>query len=218
MPNAVRASPRADDSDGLRPEHSRDALHTGCPGTTLACGKRLSSWLDVECEVHDPVLARAALPPETCRLKHLEHPPVVDQRVSGEPGDPVRGRITREVLQQERRKPSALLCIRYRKCDLSRVAALEPVVATNADHVIAEKNDKRHAVVIVDGREASDLLVGERGTRAEEAEVHALRRLVREERAMGRGVVGPDGTDMHRAAVREDGIHRPCRWIAGRKW
>ena len=68
---------------------------------TLACGKRLSSWLDVDCEVHDPVLDRAALPPETCRLKHLEHAPVVDQRVSCEPGDPVRGCIAREVLQQD---------------------------------------------------------------------------------------------------------------------
>jgi hypothetical protein len=48
MPNPARASSSADDRDGLRPEHSRDALHAGCPGATLGCGKRLSSWLDVE--------------------------------------------------------------------------------------------------------------------------------------------------------------------------
>ena len=109
--------------------------------------------------------------------------------------------------------------IRHRKCDLGRVAAREPVVATDADHVIAEKGDERHAVVVVDSREASDLAVAQLRALGPKKRKYTLCGDWRcEERTMGGRVVRPDGSDVHRAAVGEHGIDRPAVGIVGRKW
>ena len=79
--------------------------------------------------------------------------PVLGKHLGGEARDAVRTSNDREVLEQHRRDTAALVLVVDRERDLGLATARPPVVARDADEVVAEQRDERHAVVVVDGRE-----------------------------------------------------------------
>ncbi len=159
------------------------------------------------------VLDRCALTPEARVLEHVKHSPVVGQRIGAEARDAFGGRVGSEVRQEHRRQPTSLVFVGDRKRDLGRVAPGETVVAADADQVVVQERDERHAVVVVDAREVSDLAIRQRRPVTEESEVHALLGLTREECSMRLGVVRPDGPDVHGTSVRRHRIDLPLRRV-----
>ena len=208
VPDAVGIAARSDDRDGSRLQNSRNAVHACGPCASLACGERVAGRFDVECEMHDPVLDGSALAPEARGLKDLEHLPVVDERIGTESGDAEGRCVGREVLEEQRRKPAALVLVGDCKCDLGLIAR-EAVIATDGDHGVTQERDEGHAVVVVDAREVGDLAVAQLRSWSEEAEVHAPLGLAREERPVSGRVVRADGPDVHRAAVGEHCVDGP---------
>ena len=162
----------------------------------------------------DAVFDGSALAPEARGLEDFEHPPVVDERVGTEAGDALGRRVGREVLEEQRGQPAALVLVGDRERDFGLVTVGESIVATDGDHLLAQERDERHAVVVVDGREMRDLAIGQVRPRTEEAEVHALLGLAREECTMRARVIWPDGSYVHGATIREDRVDRPGRWVS----
>ena len=96
-----------------------------------------------------------------------------------------------------------------RERDLGLTPARPAVVARDADEVVAEQGDERHPVVVVDSREARDVVLAQPWPRTEEPVVDALVRQPSVERDEAVGVSGTHRADVHRAAIGEDDIGLP---------
>ena len=92
----------------------------------------------------------------------------------------------------------------------------DPVVSADGDHFIAEGEDERHPVRIVDLGEPLDIAITQPRIWGEEAEILRLRgnAIVKgdEPPRIGR----PDGTQVRHTAVREQHVSFPLAWVSGR--
>ena len=113
------------------------------------------------------------------------------------------------MLEEDRRDAAALVLVVDRERDLGLTPARPAVVARDADEVVAEQGDERHAVVVVDGREARDVVLAQPWPRTEEPVVDALVRQPSVESDEALGVSGTHRADVHRAAVGQDHIGLP---------
>ena len=157
----------------------------------------------------DHAVGELALRLEPSPLEDRQHLAVLGKDLGREPRDAVGSGDDRKVLEQDRRDAAALVLVVDRERDLGLTPARPAVVARDADEVVAEQGDERHPVVVVDGREARDVVLAQPWPRTEEPVVDALVRQPSVERDEAVGVSGTHRADVHRAAIGEDDIGLP---------
>ena len=129
---------------------------------------------------------------------------------------PFGARDDREVLEQQRAEPAALLVVVDGERDLGLVGP-DAVVARDRDDLVAELRDERHVLVVVDARHPFELRRGRSRHRREEPQVQRLVAQTLVEAEDDRLVVGADRPDLQRAAVGEDDVALPFRRIGPRR-
>ena len=199
---------RTDDCD--RCEGASSRATESRLGHVLALVHRLERHIGLV-DVHldrDHAVGELALRLEPGPLEDREHLAVLGKDLGGEPRDAVRSSDDREVLEQDRRDAAALVLVVDGERDLGLAPARPAVVARDADQVVAEQGDERHPVVVVDGREARDVVLAQPWPRAEEPVVDALVRQPSVEGDKALGVSGTHRADVDRAAIGR-GRHRP---------
>jgi type IV pilus biogenesis protein CpaD/CtpE len=92
----------------------------------------------------------------------------------------------------------------------------DSVIAADRDHLIAEGEDERHPIHVIDLSESLDIAITQPRIRGEEAEVLRLRRdsIVKSDEPLRIG--RPDGTQVGHTAVRKQHISFPLPWVSGR--
>ena len=120
------------------------------------------------------------------------------------------------MLQQDRPQAAALVSVLDEEGHLGVVGVGVAVVAADADDLVAEQDDEGHSVVVVDVREAVQVLLRQPLQRTEEPEVPGLVAAALHQPDQAVGVLGADGVQVHRAAVGGDDVGLPvrrgCRW------
>ena len=138
------------------------------------------------------------------------------QHLGGEAGDAELLGDRGQVLEQHRADALALEVVADVEGDLG-AAGVDPVVAADADDVVAHRRDEGDPVGVVDVGEPVDVGVAQLAQRREEAQVDRLVGL--------RGVEAPDAVGVGRAdrphvgdgAVAQDDVGLPLRGVAGRE-
>ena len=163
--SAARAGPEHRDGRG-----AQQSLDRACFGHVLtrfdALG-RLRREIEAHGQMRDAVLPRMGRH-ESRVGEHLEHAPVLRQRVRYKPFDAFDARPGGEMLEEQRSHPTALPPVRDDERNLRVAGRPQPVVPGHADDVVADGRDQRLAVVVVDRGEADDLLVREVRVRSKE--------------------------------------------------
>jgi hypothetical protein len=158
--------------------------------------------------VDDPVLVRAGgLVAGVEEDPH--HPAVLGEHLRDEARDAALAGGRREVLEQHRAEPAALVGVLDEEGHLGLLGPRHAVVAADADELVAEQEDERHPVVVVDVGEPVQVLLRQPLHRPEEPEVAGLLRAAVHEADQPVGVLGADGSQVHRAAVRGDDVGLP---------
>ena len=197
---------------GPRREQPRDRARLGDVLALVHGLERLVGLEDPHLDLDDAV-GELALRLEAGPLEDREHLAVLGKNLGGEARHAVRARDDREVLEQDRRDTAALVLIVDGERDFGLATPGPPVVARDADQVVAEERDQRHAVVVVDRREASDVVLAQTRPRAEEPVVDALVREATVEGDKALGIRRPHWPDMDRAAIAEHDIGFPLRGV-----
>ncbi len=205
----------ADHGDRVRREQPRDRPRLRHMLTLMHRLERRVGLEDAHLDFDDAV-GELALGCEAGALEDREHLAVLGQHLRGEPGDAVRPSDHCEVLEQHGRDSPALMLVVDGERDLGLTPTRPPVVAGNADEVVAEKGDEGHPVVVVDAREPRDVVLAQPRSGTEEPVVDALVRQPAVEGNQAIGIGGPHRPHVHRAAVGQHDVGFPFgRVVAG---
>jgi hypothetical protein len=185
-------APGTDHDDRRRLQQAGDGAGVGAllPGVLRSRG--VGGGLDGELDADDAVLELGRRGPAGV-AEDADHPAVVGQRVGEEPGDAPLPGGGRQVLEQERAEPAALVRVVDHERHLRRRRPRHAVVAGHCDEPVAQLGDEGDAVVVVHRREALDLAGREAWSRREEAEVDRPGRQAAVEGDEGIGVGRGDG-------------------------
>ena len=121
----------------------------------------------------------------------------------------------REVLEQHRGEPAAVVGVVDEEGHLGLGPVAPAVVAGHTDELVASQRDEGEAVDVVDVGEVLEVALGEARPRAEVAEVDALGRLPVVEGREPRPVVGTDRPHVGGRAVGQHDIGLEGRRVAG---
>ena len=148
--------------------------------------------------------------------EHAEHLAVLGQHRRREAGDARLPGRDGQVLEEDRGDPPAVVGVVDEERHLGVAAGPVTVVAGDADQLVADDPDERHAIDVVDVGEPLQVAGRQAGSGREEPEVDALGRLALVEPLDERAVVGSHGPDVHGAAVGERDVGLPPRRVRGR--
>ncbi len=135
------------------------------------------------------------------------------QHLGGEAADAEVAGDRREVLEEDRADALALVLVADVEGDLG-AARVDPVVAADADDLVAQRHDEGDPVDVVDVGEAVDVGVAEPAQRGEEPQVDRLVGLRGVEAVDPRDVGGPDRPHARDGAVPEDDVGLPVGAVA----
>ena len=204
MTDRPLASAGADDDDGGRVQHRAHALRLRAVLPREAHREGLGRGFDVEVQRDDAVLD---VPVDLVAGvgEDGEHLAVVRQHLGLEGVDVAVVGQGREVLEENRPDALAVVVVGDVEGNLGAVLG-DPVVAADADDVVADHRHEGHAVVVVDLGEAPDVTVAEVAHRREEAQVDRLVGLARVETTDPLGVGGLDRPQPADRAVAQDDV------------
>ena len=204
---------RTDDRDRAWLEQPSDRGRLGPVLAGVGHGQRVLGRLEVERQPRDTVV-ELVVDDVAGLLEHPQHLVVGGQDVGHEPRDASLPGRRRDVLEEDRADAAPLVGVLDVERHLGGVL-VEPLVADDADHLVADRRDECHAVVVVDDREALDVALGQLAVEGEEAEVDGLVRQPGVEALQPVGVVGPDRPQVGGPPVAEHDVGLPVRGIAG---
>ena len=139
----------ADDGDRGRGEQARDRPGLAALLALVGDRQRVVGLLDRERQVDDAVLVLpgglvARVPEDP------DHPAVLGQHLGDEPLDAPLAPGRRQVLEQDRAQPAALVRVLHEEGDLGVVGAGIAVEAPHPDDLVAEQYHEGHPVDVVD--------------------------------------------------------------------
>src|SRR5581483_765838 len=192
--DAARRLPGADDGDRPGGEEAADGPGLGLVlplgdghGQVGAVGHREADG-DFP-SAHDRLRLEARFPEDAEHLLVLPQGGGVELGDAGLPGG------GRQPLQQDGADAPAVVVVVDQEGHFGVGPALPPLVAGDADDLVAQLRHQRHPQPVVQRGQVFQFGVGQVGVGGEVAQVDALGRQALVEAGQGRPVVGPDGTD-----------------------
>ncbi len=207
LPDALGLPARTDHRHRAGEEQPLDRARLGpvLTGGLYLSGRR--GRRQVQGELDDAVLeVLLGLVPDV--PEDLGHLPVVGQHAGHEPAQPAFPCGGGHVFEQDAAQAPALVGVLHQEGDLG-LAVPDPVIARHRHHLVADRGDQGHPVLVVDGGEVLDLTLGQSGMRREEPVVDGLRRQPGVEGAQQLGVAGLDGPPVGRPTVGQYDVRLP---------
>ena len=205
----------SDDGDGVGEEHRAHADRLGAVLARQAHRLRALGGLDLEAHRHDAVLD---VPVDLVAgvTEDREHLAVLRQHLGDELGDADLLRDDCEVLEHHRADAAALEVVGDVEGHLGAVP-VDPVVAGDADDLVADRRHEGDPVDVVDVGEPGDVAVAQLAQRREEPHVDGLVGLPGVEAAHTVGVRGLDGPHVGDRPVPQDHVGLPLHRVPGRE-